>query len=368
MFFNPIPSKGRIPSLDGWRALAIILVLGDHAVYATGFPQEGWDWIGKIFHGDLGVRIFFVLSGFLISLLLLREVARTGCLSLKDFYLRRIFRIFPVYFTYLGVIAVFVIVGLYAESTSSWVGSLTFTRNMVGQGESATVHLWSLAVEEQFYLAWPVAFAALKLWKRPTVYLGLLLIPMIICPVLRANGVADPGGNLLNRVFGARSIVMYADSLAVGCFGAWMIWKTPDTNVGGWRRHHTGLLFGCIALIIAGRVIQLSVGEEWVRLSNALVPSIQAWAILVCLWLSASRDAPIYRFLNSQPMVTMGMLSYSIYIWHFLFLGHFVGAGMEFWPTHDWRVWIFPSLAVAAASYYFLEMPILRWRRSFRSQ
>jgi peptidoglycan/LPS O-acetylase OafA/YrhL len=367
MIYNPIPQQGRIASLDGWRALAIILVLGDHSVYAAGFPEQGFNWILKIFHGDLGVRIFFVLSGFLISLLLLREVGRTGRLNLREFYIRRIFRIFPVYFTYLGVLGILCLVGLCAESTSSWIGSLTFTRNMVGQGKSATNHLWSLAVEEQFYLAWPVAFAVLKIWKRPAVYLGLLLIPVIICPVLRANCVADAGGNLLNRIFGVRSILMYADSLAIGCIGAWMAWKLPDKKVGGWRRHHTLLFFGSIALVIALRFFQISISTDSLRLYNALVPSVQGWAILVCVWLSSSRDAPFYRFLNSLPLITMGMLSYSVYIWHMLFLCHFIGVGAELWPTHDWRVWIFPSLAVAAASYYLLEMPILRWRRGLSS-
>ena len=250
MWFNPVPLTGRIPSLDGWRALAIMLVLGDHAVYATGFPQESLQWIGKNFHGDLGVRIFFVLSGFLISLLLLREVGRTDRVNLKEFYLRRIFRIFPVYFTYLAVIFVLEIFGIYDESISSWVGSLTYTRNMVGLGNSPTVHLWSLSVEEQFYLAWPLAFAFLKLWKRPAVYLSLLAIPLILCPILRANWIAtDPGGDLLNRLFGVRSILMYADSLAIGCIGAWIIWKISNCNVGGWRRFHTGLFFSSIVLI-----------------------------------------------------------------------------------------------------------------------
>ena len=356
---NPFPTQGRIPSLDGWRALAILLVLGDHACYATGFPDEGWDWIGKVFHGNLGVRIFFVLSGFLISLLMLRETDKHGTLNLPRFWCRRIFRIFPVYFAYLGSLGILSIGGLYADSASSWIGSLSFTRNMVGQGKSATVHLWSLAVEEQFYLIWPLAFLLLKLWKRPALYLGLLIVPVLVCPMIRGWCIsAQPGGDLLSRLFGERSILMYADSLAVGCIGAWFAWRLP--NGGEWRRIHSGLWIGGIAVIGLSRWTSLGVGSF-----DALLPSIQALAIMGCIWLSASDGSPLYRLLNCRLLVILGLLSYSVYIWHVLFLGHFVGSPMQNWVSHDWRVWLVPSLLVAASSYHFLEMPVLKLRQKF---
>ena len=86
----------------------------------------------------------------------MQEAGLTGSISLTRFYIRRALRILPIYVTYLLVLALLTAFGLYHDSPSSWLGALTFTRNMIGQGRSATVQLWSLAVEEQFYLLWPI--------------------------------------------------------------------------------------------------------------------------------------------------------------------------------------------------------------------
>jgi len=138
--------------------------------FTDGFPQQYGYQLEKAFDGELGVRIFFVLSGFLITHLLLEEASATGTISLKRFYIRRTLRILPIYVTYLLVLGVLTALGLYHDSFSSWIGALTFTRNMIGQGRSATVQLWSLAVEEQFYLLWPMTLYAFSLWRRPRAF------------------------------------------------------------------------------------------------------------------------------------------------------------------------------------------------------
>ena len=361
---NPIPSSGRIPSLDGWRALAIILVLGDHAVYASHFPYAELAWTQKIFHGDLGVRIFFVLSGFLISLLLIREGRHHQRVSLGKFYIRRVVRIFPVYFAYLAVLLVLSLAGWYQDSFSSWLGTLTFTRNFVGRGDSATVHFWSLAVEEQFYFVWPIFFVLFSLWKRKVAYLGFLACAIVACPFFRAFFLSENvGGTFMDRLMGSRSIFMYADSLAVGCLSAFFADRLP---AGAWTRRCNLYLLLSLGVITGARCAEFVLPSGLATAADALLPSVQAWAIMAALWLSAHPASFLYRFLNWKPVVWIGLLSYSIYIWHVLFLSHFMGEVYTEWMTHHWLFWVIPSLLVATLSYYLLEMPLVALRRNFR--
>src|SRR5947207_1759718 len=164
----------RLPSLDGWRAVAIAMVVMSHFTAVRGFSPPAW-WT-QAFQGNLGVRIFFVISGLLITYLLLLEAERRGRPSLRSFYTRRVLRIFPVYFLYLGVVVGLTLAGLYTDTATAWIGSLPFTRNFIGQTQSLTGHYWSLAVEEQFYLVWPITLVALRLWERPRTAIGLLMI------------------------------------------------------------------------------------------------------------------------------------------------------------------------------------------------
>lgn len=358
-----VPSSGRIPSLDGWRAIAILLVLIDHATLTSGFPKSILGHYALFVDGNLGVRIFFVLSGFLISLLLLKETDRTGGVSLRHFYLRRIFRIFPVYFAYLGVLAALTLAGLYADSAASWIGCLTFTRNVVGSIRSGTSHFWSLAVEEQFYILWPILLGRLQLWKRSIPYVGILLLPIVICPVIRGCFSPDTlGGTFANKILGYRSILVYADSLAIGCLGAWMFWKSAP--IASWRTFHTALLLACLAVLLEGHLLQLASAS---RTLKAIVPAAEGWAVLGCIWLGTHERSPGFGILNSKPMVTLGVLSYSIYVWHFLFVSFHMGPQFARWPTHDWKFWVIPTVAVSAVSYYFLEVPFMNLRRRFQN-
>jgi peptidoglycan/LPS O-acetylase OafA/YrhL len=242
---------GHIPSLNGWRAVAISLVMLDHARFTMGFPQDRIPNWSRIFfeQGNLGVRIFFVLSGFLITHLLLREAERLGSFSRRGFYIRRCLRILPVYFVYLGILAGLIALNVYGhEEASSWLGALTFTRNMVGPVSSYTGHFWSLAVEEQFYLIWPLSLAAFSLWRRPHLAYGLLLIPIVICPLMRIGSlIPENHGELYNRVFGGNSILVYADSLAMGCLGAFGI-----RHISLQRTLATTSLVLMLALVVIG--------------------------------------------------------------------------------------------------------------------
>ena len=145
----------RIPSLDGLRAISIALVIVSHLArwkhIAFAFPEA---------YGELGVRIFFVLSGFLISQLLFQEQERSSSISLRDFYVRRAFRIFPAAFVFLAVVTV---VYWHEMRWYHLAAAVFYAANMDSSRPWIFGHLWSLSIEEQFYLLWPFA---LKKWRQ----------------------------------------------------------------------------------------------------------------------------------------------------------------------------------------------------------
>lgn len=352
----------RLPSLDGWRAVAIGIVVLSHFEFARGFPEGLRSWWGRVFQGKLGVRVFFVISGFLITHLLLEEAWRRGRPSLKAFYARRVLRIFPVYFLFAGVLGLLALAGLYSDAPSTWLGTLTFNRDLVGHGDSVTVHFWSLGVEEKFYLGWPVTFTLLCLWKRPRLAAALLLVPLAASPVLRAGWIQEhlqPG--LLARILGPSSIALYADGLAMGCLGAVCV-REARGRFDRWAS--SKVLDAALAILVAATVwLELRPGP-WTLL---VVPSIQNGALMVALWITLVRsEGWLYRLLNLPAVAWLGTLSYSYYVWQQLFLAHFSGPALGSLPVYDWRIWWLTALGVACLSYYGLERPVLRLKDRLR--
>lgn len=201
------PSRAEhLPALDGLRAVAVFVVISYHAGVMQGVP------------GDLGVTLFFVLSGFLITWLLAKEFAATGSISIRSFYARRALRIFPAYY-------VFILFSLTVDTALGhrWPRGLiavafTYLVNyynaFLGHPTTSIAHAWSLAVEEQFYLLWPLACLALLRRSRKTAAHGVAIV-IVVTLLWRSTlylFLHAPVSYLYNA-FDTR-----CDSLAIGCF------------------------------------------------------------------------------------------------------------------------------------------------------
>jgi peptidoglycan/LPS O-acetylase OafA/YrhL len=331
--------KGYIPSLDGWRMLAILGVMIAHASDALVEP-------GSVSHaltrqGAFGVDVFFGISGYLITMRLLDE----GAIDLKRFYVRRAFRILPPYFAYLVATGVLALLGVLAIQGRDFVSCLLFYRNYLSPSEAGswwTAHFWSLAVEEHFYVIWPTLLAVAGVRRAPRVAAGLALGIAgwrsfeFRCRLL--DGVL-PGVSFFERSD------VRLDGLLWGCLAALLVREHPEQAK---RLATTPILAGLLALFAAC---------VWGQTPLALL--FRAVLIPAMLVSTSTATTLATRALELAPVRWVGRLSYSLYVWQTLFL---VGRDV---PTPLGALQAFPlnvlaTFACATASYYAIERPLLR--------
>jgi peptidoglycan/LPS O-acetylase OafA/YrhL len=347
--------RGRFPELDALRALAVILVVWSHTV--GGDLGVGESRVG----GYHGVTLFFVISGFLITGILLdarRSIAEgfaSPQFALRAFYIRRFLRIFPVYYAVLfiafatGYDAVRAELGWHLAYLSNW-----YFAHRGGFGNS-TAHLWSLAVEEQFYLAWP--WFALLL---PRGGLAWTIGGMILAGPLTRLALAHAHGNAHELAVWIITPAVL-DSLGLGCLLAYLSRETSLAD-----RFAQGALVVAVSLAALRETVLPLDGSVTLHAALSLTP----WALL-CVWLvhRASRGFPgrIGRLLRAGPLLYVGKVSYGIYLVHlFVMVGvprleRMLGLDALTLSQPGWRHFalVMPvSLVAAALSWRFLEEPI----------
>ena len=331
----------RLAGLDGLRAIAVLLVMFYH-VCSQGALRTLPGLTLALREGAFGVQIFFVLSGFLITWLLLNEELAHGHISIPMFYFRRAFRILPPAFFYLVFVIVLVLIGVLQVGAKDLLYSALFIRNFYGVGGAVEVgHFWSLAIEEQFYLTWPVALILVTGRKRLLAVFGLLLF-LSIAQCVRSTH------------FGATVTGTY--SLLFGCALALARQDPAIARILSWRVLQRELvLFACAAPFV------------WLVWTQTTIASAPAWfGILAPLAIALTINYAIgnhsdlaTRFLSLQPVEWIGRLSYSLYLWQQLFcFSRFSNKYAEqYWPL------LFAcSFLCAHISYHVIERPALSMR------
>ncbi|HEX2914288.1 MAG TPA: acyltransferase family protein [Chloroflexia bacterium] len=357
---NPHPAiqTGRMPALrglDGLRALAVSAVLLYHA---------GVEWLPG---GFLGVEVFFVISGFLITALLLEEWRQTGQVNLKRFWLRRARRLLPALFLLLGGTLTFALIflpGMVAELRADVLAALTYITNWyqifsqksyfetVGR-PSLLKHLWSLAVEEQFYLIWPLLFAAgMRYWGKRR-----LLVAVIAGAVLSSLLMA-----LLYKPDVDPSRLYYGtDTRAAGL----LIGAALALVYAPWRQKEFGSRYMALALNLL--FVATMGGLFWFYLNVSEFESFLyqggfALLALTTAMLIASVVHPLAQWgpylLELKPLRWVGLRSYSIYLWHwpvFMLTRPQLDLPLDGLPLFVLRI-ILTGL-LAAFSYRYIETP-----------
>jgi len=291
------------------------------------------------------VRIFFIISGYLITRLLIDEQRSHGRISLTMFYLRRTLRIFPALYFFILAIMWANAAGLVSVSRPDFLAAVTYTINYKYSTVWELGHLWSLAVEEQFYLLWPVAIVALGLNRALKVACAVVLA----APLVRIfTLVLVPS----QRLIIGHPFQTIADPLAVGCLLAGLRgWLANLPSYQDFLQSKTFYILVPLTLLL-----------NWLpgtKVNMLATQTLINFCIVVCIdrWVNYPTGIGGW-FLNLAPLRFIGVLSYSLYIWQQLFLNR---NRQESWTTFPVNL----ALAFAAAllSYYLVERPFLDLRR-----
>jgi peptidoglycan/LPS O-acetylase OafA/YrhL len=336
----------RIPLLDGWRAVAIAMVLVHH-IGQNLCATPAADDASITRFGGFGVDIFFGLSGLLITRLLLEQYRDSGSFHLREFYIRRAFRILP---PCLAFLAVYTALGWW-KSNLELVSSVFFFRNYIPATLTGfgTGHLWSLSVEEHFYLIWPglLALVATRRSKHAAanVAAGLALafglwrmtesqLTVHWFPLAPAHFRTD----------------IRLDALLWGCAAAFVLddSKSRDKLAAQFR---WPVFAGAAAILILSIRFYTELTSVWIAV---LIPALLAGTLVHPEWW-------IGRVLRWAPVTWLGRISYSLYLWQQLFFPPGWEQAPQWW--RHWPVNLAIAFAAASLSYYFVETPLIAMGR-----
>lgn len=343
--------SGYLPTLDGWRAIAILGVIVAHGTFRVvgpGAPHEDLALRALFEYGAKGVDLFFGISGFLITGRLLEEHERRGRVGLSGFYVRRFCRILPPYVALLAFLTACLALGLLPISKRELVASFAFVSNYVGEQWPAdwyTGHLWSLAVEEHFYLLWPGLLALLTprkaRWAVVPFALGIAAWRVVEFRLqLVPRFLPDAG-------FYIRTDTRF-DALLWGCFASLMVHHAPArARVERWLTRPVWLL--AVGLLVANTLLTPPLALLW-------------QSVLIAVMITGTVLHPggaVGTLLEHPAARWLGRASYSLYLWQQVFLVALPGVP-SFGAVQTLPLNLVALFTVAAASYYLVERPMIR--------
>ncbi|MGL4496058.1 MAG: acyltransferase family protein [Beijerinckiaceae bacterium] len=345
------PASATIAGLDGVRAVSILIVMLSHSGLQHVVP------------GVFGVTIFFFISGYLITTLLLREHARDGHISVRAFYLRRIVRLYPPLLIYLAAMVAFQIVSQRGVEWWGLLGALFYFGNYLYALAPERIapygaHLWSLAIEEHFYLVFPFLFALLAARTR-----WLVTVLSVLCILALALRLGYSAAGIRSETYLLVATETRFDSILFGCLTAIAVNSQHGERFVEWVTH-PAVVAGALALIVLSFVYRDAAFRQTWRFTVqglALVPLVLAVVA-----------APLYRAIqslfNSWPMRWTGALSYSLYLWHYV-LFDLANHGLPAMPAPlryaaGWAL----SFMVALLVFVLIERPLFALRRRLGGQ
>jgi len=342
------------PGLDAVRGIAVLAVMFYHCgIFFNGYTP-------LVIGGFLGVDIFFVLSGFLITSVLIREKSRNGGISLRNFYLRRIYRLVPAYWLFLFILVLLGWVLLPdAQVTELYSGNkflyaVTYLTNWVsayGAAGGNLNHTWSLSIEEQFYLFWPVALVIAfwgRLGSKQLIIFTILLVGFL--GVLRLIRL-DSGTPTSVLYYSTESRI---DSLLIGCIASlvfmYRVFSDKFLRSSG---------FSILAILATCGIVWIL---SWLDERNPdayriYLPTFAICTAIAILWLVSHQGESFSWFFGNRLLLWVGKISYGLYLWHYL---SFEITRQLFTSTYiQMAAGILLAFGTAAGSFYFLEQRFL---------
>jgi peptidoglycan/LPS O-acetylase OafA/YrhL len=352
----------RIPSLDGIRGVLLIVVLTAHTLGTKNFPiaREAVPFEGLAY---TAMRVFFIISGFLITGILLKELVRRDTINLPRFYFKRTFRIFPAYYAYLIILATAALFGITEFKPGDLLHAFTYTSNYNVEPAWHVGHTWSLATEEQFYLLWPAVLLLAGIRRSLWILVGLLAL----LPLWRIVLLAVPQGAFGLGVFQSgfsHTFDTVADIFAVGCLLAILrprLWEFPayrrvlESRAMGW-------LFLLMLVLSVVPSFAYRIDGNWRHVVLLLyqligVPVINILIAMLIDWAMRNPHGAVGRALNHRVLMQLGVISYSAYLWQQVFLNRHADHLINVFPLN-----VILALSAAWLSYRFVEIPWLALR------
>jgi peptidoglycan/LPS O-acetylase OafA/YrhL len=338
----------QIPALDGLRAIAAFLVV----FYHGGIPASP---------GGLGVLAFFVISGFLITWLLLAEQDRYSGVSLRLFYIRRTLRIFPAFYVYWVLIVAFMAIRhrvFWPQAIASFFYVNNYYQATFGDPNTSLSHTWSLGIEEQFYLLWAPAFIWIQGIRRDTVV--KLLAVSIMCLWLYRLGLVWAGVHqgYIYEAFDTR-----ADQLLLGCLLAIVLRIGAAKSLWNHLCSSIGYSYLVLGALIFSVFLESRFGSIY-RDTAGFIVNASAVALLIPLFI-CFRSSIAWGWLNWRPIRYLGRISYSLYLYQQItpeIVRKVIpgAAGTMFILINS-----ITAIIAASGSYYFVERPFLRIKDRF---
>ncbi len=354
-----------IKGFDGLRFFSILLVVINHLGVSEYFKSGSYlrENVYYFFSGAAGVTIFFAISGFLITTLILNEIKETGKFNIKYFFIRRFLRLIPPVIPFFILLFIFMKLDYVRDTSIGLLASIFYLFNFVPKAKicwSAELsHTWSLAVEEQFYIIWALIFNYFNALTRNKIIFFLLALCIITSYTLPLMSIQLHGKKYLldNIFFVTRWTIPAIGPILLGALFA----SLNHTNWKNIQRKFNEKKYAFLSLCVFFSPFYLP---------HVLMPLINLFhglgAVLILLWIANNQESSLIKKLEWKPIKYIGTISYGIYIWQ----GFFVRTGPNLMPktwVHEYPQNVILTLFVAILSYELFEKKIAHLKNRFKT-